>query len=330
MNAAPAVGLTVRLDTPLTWVNHRSVSSGASFIQQTDRPSKGVRFAWTAATSGASTQRAGAQHCDRHPARQTAGIMSHMYSLGLDDDNAQVHLQRQLAVIDIIEDLNTQLAEPPRLDSEMYALDRTVLPDAPVSLINSMRRGLTASLDSLRPIAAHFKGEGPATLISLQSGIRTALMGASRVVFVLGPDESAVREANARIVLAQEWNSLNRALRDFEKFEVLKAMAPPPGFVADMQERAAPLRGTAKQSETKTLILVAEEIGRQLARRYPDIEERTAKEAVLWIWHSASGSAHGFGWPTLTGGDFVTDFGTVVPASHLAFDAAVRRWASRS
>lgn len=253
----------------------------------------------------------------------------HMYSLGLDDDNAQIHLRRQLAVIDVIEDLNKHLAEPPCPDSEMYELDRKVLPDAPVSLINSMRRGLTASLDSLRPIAAHFKGEGPATLISLQSGIRTALMGASRVLFVLGPDEAAVREGNARIVLAQEWTSLNRALRAFARFEVLKAMAPPPELLSDMQECAAPLRGTAKQSETETLTLVAEEIGRQLARRHANIDERTAKEAVQWIWHSASGSAHGFGWPTLAGGDFVTDFGTVVPVSHLAFDAAVRRWRSR-
>lgn len=251
-----------------------------------------------------------------------------MYSLGLDSDAARTHLRRQLDVIDVIETLNAHLVEPPREGSEMYALDKNVLPDAPVSLINSMRRGLTASLDSLRPIAAHFKGEGAATLISLQSGIRTALMGGSRVVFVLSPDDPATREANARIVLAQEWNSLNRALGAFEKFEVLKAMVPPPEFVADIRERAEPLRGTAKQSETATLTLVAEEIGRQLARSHPDIDERTAKEAVLWIWHSASGSAHGFGWPTLAGGDFVTDFGTVVPVSHLAFDAAVQRWAS--
>ncbi|OZE77368.1 hypothetical protein CH305_19385 [Rhodococcus sp. 15-649-2-2] len=250
-----------------------------------------------------------------------------MYGLGIDDDASREHLRRQLLTIDVIDSLHSQISETPDPRSELVSLN-SLAPDAPISLLDSVVAGLDTARDSLVHAQSIFVDGDKFALVGLQSLARAALLGAARVAFVLGPDDRAVREANTHIVLRQEAKSLLRALDATAKFEHLRGMVPTEEFTADMRARADALLKTDHHGEGRIIRLMAEEAGKQTVAKLGGEapEPLVLVESLEWIWHSASGSAHAYGWPRIAGGDFVSDFGMVVPVVHIAMEAAVRSW----
>ncbi len=257
--------------------------------------------------------------------------------IGLDADGAIEHLRRQLAIVEIIDKLDGQLSpDPYRLaepGSELAALAETA-PDAPVNLVLSVRAGLTAARGALDQIASLLGHNSPTDAIVLQALLRTALLGAGRVVFALAPADPGQRQRNVRVVLRQESRSLMQGLNAFAEFEHLASLKPHGGYLEEQRRKNKALQdGSQPAGEAMTLKEVARVIGEQLATSgfddsaAPDV----LAEHIMWVWHAYSGAAHGYAWPWLLpgtaslAGDFIADLGLVVPVTHLAFDVAQRR-----
>lgn len=256
--------------------------------------------------------------------------MGPMQKFGLDNAAAIKHLQRQMDTIDIIDDLAGKIRFPVSEGSDLASL-ASLAPDAPVPLIGSIRVGLATAheaLTSMKPvISAALPGAPP--LLFLQCLTRAALLGAGRVVFVLGPDGADTRRNNAQIVVKKESVSLTRALERHAAFEHLLGMKPPDTFVSEVSRRATQLGGGAPPGEEKMLEQMATVIGQSVARHNPDLDAGIVTEAVASIWHRYSGAVHGYAWPEGCDGDFVSDFGIVVPVVHTAFDLAFKRGDAR-
>ncbi len=256
--------------------------------------------------------------------------------IGLGADGAIEHLRRQLAVVEIIDKLDGQLSpDPYRLaepGSELAALAETA-PDAPVNLLLSVRAGLTAARGALDQIASLLGHDLPTDTIVLQALLRTALLGAGRVVFALAPADPEQRQRNVRVVLRQESRSLMQGLNAFAEFEHLALLKPHGGYLEEQRRKNKALQdGSQPAGEAMILKEVAGVIGEQLATSgLDDSPPGVVAEHIMWIWHAYSGAAHGFAWPWLLpgtaslAGDFIADLGFVVPVTHLAFDVAQRR-----
>ncbi len=248
-----------------------------------------------------------------------------MYELGLDDEQSRRHLWTQLEIVDHIDEVAASISRPPEMGSVVAALDELIV-DAPVSVSQSLHTGLITAKDCLMQIATLVRNEYY-MLAALQSLTRTALMGAARAAFVLAPDEPAERERAARIVVQQEAQSLMRALNAVADLEHLPGIIPPEEFRTDMKRRAAALEKMGRHGEGNTMSEMSQTLATSLsAHGYQDSSPEVLAEAVTWIWHSSSGTAHAYGWPRLAGGEFVADFGVVVAVANLAFDAAAGKW----
>jgi len=256
--------------------------------------------------------------------------------IGLGADGATEHLRRQLAIVEIIDKLDGQLSpDPYRLaepGSELAALAETA-PDAPVNLLLSVRAGLTAARGALDQIASLLGHDLPTDTIVLQALLRTALLGAGRVVFALAPADPEQRQRNVRVVLRQESRSLMQGLNAFAEFEHLALLKPHGGYLEEQRRKNKALQdGSQPAGEAMILKEVAGVIGEQLVTSgLDDSPPGVVAEHIMWIWHAYSGAAHGFAWPWLLpgtaslAGDFIADLGFVVPVTHLAFDVAQRR-----
>ncbi len=251
--------------------------------------------------------------------------------IGLDAGGAIEHLRRQLAIVEIIDKLDGQLSpDPYRLaepGSELAALAETA-PDAPVNLLLSVRAGLTAARGALDHIASLLGHNLPTDAIVLQALLRTALLGAGRIVFALAPADPGQRQRNVRVVLRQEGRSLMQGLNSFAEFEHLAFLKPQGGYLEEQRRKNNALQnGSQPAGEAMTLKEVARVIGEQLATSGFDdsAAPEVLAEHIMWIWHAYSGAAHGFAWPLLPRTDFIADLGLVVPVTHLAFDVAQRR-----
>jgi hypothetical protein len=70
------------------------------------------------------------------------------------------------------------------------------LPDPPVDFRSSIMAGLTAGTSCLRQVADFVVNGIPTTPIVMQTLVRTALLGAARIVFSLGPESHDDRVTN--------------------------------------------------------------------------------------------------------------------------------------
>jgi len=138
----------------------------------------------------------------------------------------------------------------------------------------------------------------------LQSLLRSALLGAGRVVFILGPADAETREANARVVLSQEAKSLMRAYEAFEKFKHSGALIPPDHVLRAQRERSREIESWGSPiGEEKTLLRMTDAVIKTLASRgYPPETLPIMAEQITWIFHVYSGVSHGFAWPRLVPG----------------------------
>lgn len=254
-----------------------------------------------------------------------------MISFEYNDPEAQAELQRALSVIDTIGQLDDQLSSDVETfapsDSDLGRLSAR-FPDSPVNLTRSLRAALTTTRGSLDQIADSYTGPTTARRITLQSAVRSALLGAGRVVFVLAPRDPSERSENALTALRQETASLTRALEASSGFRHLVALRPDPPLVAEARRWNEHVKQLQKGPLSEGLVLrtMAQTIGQEMVTsgRLDEDDLTVLVEAVTWIWHTYSGEAHGYGWPALASGEFVADLGTTTSVAHFAFDLAVK------
>lgn len=222
----------------------------------------------------------------------------------------------------------TRINKPPAPDSDTTRIDHA-LGDTPVVLSKSLHTGMSTATECLVDLAKALRGNDAISLSSARSLMRTALMGAGRSAFVLLPDSHDTRVEHAGVVVRQEWNSLERATDALSKFTQLRGLVPPEEFRDEMRRKSVNLPARGNQGEERTIRRMCEVVAERMAAGgYSDDEvpSEVLTEGLVWIWHSASGSAHAFGWPRLAGGDFVSDLGMVVPIAHFALNEAIKRW----
>lgn len=251
--------------------------------------------------------------------------------IGVDAPEDFEELRRCLEVIKDVQHRHEAMDRTPEpLWTEDSAIARLVseLPDPPVDIRISIQAGLSATSGCLQQIAAFITDEIPTTPIVLGTLARTALLGAARIVFMLGPEHHAERLLNSGTVLRQETDSLMRLYRDAEQFTSLLAFVPPPDVLSAQRERAKPVNalgpalGEAKTLQAASLVVV------DLRARGPLRDDSPApmhSEHVAWTFNVYSGLAHGFGWPKLVPGTkslpgvFTAELGLIVGVAQLAF-----------
>lgn len=231
--------------------------------------------------------------------------------------------------------------DPGHLDQPNSDLRRLIdaLPQAQVDSRLTITQGLhlaRGSLGLVRDIVNNGLAIVPSVLPVL---LRSALLGAGRVLYMLGPEDEDDRIANTLVVLQQEAASFHRAYTQFAEFEQFQALVPPPELVARYEQRRSELmRGRTPPGEAKTLDAMAAVIGEMLAtvdivvpHQELDDAATAAKEHVRWLFHVYSGVSHGLAWPWLIPGTaslpghFIADFTTVTNVVYLAADITLRR-----
>lgn len=239
-------------------------------------------------------------------------------------------LEKTLMLIDLIGQMHDSLpADPADLGQPGSDLADLIdaLPDPPVDLRRSIVAGLGSARGALSQISGFMRDGVPTTLPVLQTLVRSALLGAGRVVYMLGPPSQQARQDNARMVLRQEAKSLMRAYTSFEQFKQLLRLVPPAEIVAAQRGRNDVLQnGATAVGEEKTLMAMATVVAEMLTANGYDSPAGVPLEMMSWIFNVYSGVAHGFGWPSLVpDAVFVADLHMVTCVAHLAFDLTSRR-----
>jgi len=216
-----------------------------------------------------------------------------------DDPEATAHLRRQLAIVSEFADLKSRCRIPPDPGSELANLSAT-LPDAPVSIEESLVVGVECAYGAAHYLAHLLDKGGSFPPIVLSSSHRTALPGAGRTVYPIGPDDPDVRVSNSLVVLRQESNSLLQGIESFSAFTQLGALVPPRDVSLAWTKLNREINSTGRPiGERRTLTAMATVIAQQLildGYTVPNAQELLADE-VEWVWHAHSGTAHAFAWP---------------------------------
>lgn len=254
------------------------------------------------------------------------------------DPEAIAHLQQQLATISQFAELKSQCRIPPDADSDLANLSAT-LPDAPVSIEESLVVAIECAYGAVHHIAYLLDKNADFPPIVLSSLLRTALLGAGRALYAIGPDDPGVRFSNSLVVLRQESSSFLQGVESFSAFTQLGALVPPPDVSTALRQQNQDINVAGRPTgERKTLTAMATVIAQQLTLNGytdPNIQELLAEE-VEWVWHAYSGVAHAFAWPgrlpsyagrstTPMPGDFYAEFSFVVTITHLALQKMVER-----
>lgn len=256
-----------------------------------------------------------------------------------DDPEAAEHLQRQIATICQFADLKSRYRIPSDPESELAKLS-AALPDAPVSIEESLVVGAECAYGALAHLANLLDQERGFPPIVLSSLLRTALLGAGRVVYAIGPDDPDARIHNSLVVLRQESHSLMQGIESFSGFTQLGALVPPEGMTSAWIQLDREInRIGPPMGERRTLKVMAKVIAQEMiTNNYsmgPNTQELFAEE-VEWVWHAYSGVANAFAWPhrlptdagsstTPMPGNFYSEFGVVVSITHLALSKLVER-----
>lgn len=263
--------------------------------------------------------------------------------IGLHGPEDQEQLIRALASIESMAELCGKVPDDLTLLSATGSeLKRVIdaLPEPQVDLRLTITEGLAVAHGSLGLVRNIIVDNGPPIVPAvLPVLLRSALLGACRVLYMLGPETERERIANARVVLQQEAYSFYQAYTQFAEFEQFGALVPPPDQVTVYEARRAKLlEGGRPRGEARILDSMAEVVSKLLAAAESDAPKtevdnhaKTIKEHVRWLFHVHSGIAHGFGWPRLVPstqslpGHFIADLTMIASLAHLAADVTLRR-----
>src|SRR5699024_6905917 len=250
----------------------------------------------------------------QRPQTTSSPTLPPMYRLGLDTPEAHEQLQRTIAVIEHLEDPRTHgwLSQPPSPSSETARL-ATAVPDGPVSLESSLRSAAMSALEA----AAHIRFSIQSEHYTLPS-LRTILRGAGRRGYVALPDPDQLREANATVLVGQEARSLNQALGNISQITQLPGPKWRPDDVRSFDQKIAAVNTVRLPGDRAMIREAAKLIGTEVAAADNTVGQTTLRDHLTWIWHTSSGSAHGFDWQSHASGNFITDIAAAVSAFHFS------------
>lgn len=156
--------------------------------------------------------------------------------------------------------------------------------------------------------------------------MRTALMGAGRIGFVALPGDAKQREQNATTIVSQEAKSFRQAIADIQKITTLHGLRWSEAEVLSYKEQIAKLSLDGLKGDRAMIRETAGMIGDELQKDHPGVSGVTFRDHLTWIWHTSSGSTHGYDWQTRASGDFVTDIFAVASAVQMTLAATRRLW----
>lgn len=264
-------------------------------------------------------------------------------NIGLDTQEDMDQLVQALRVVASMAALCDKLPQDPALlDQPGSDLSRLIgaLPEPQVDPRLTISQGVGLARGTLGLIREIFVNNSPAIAPAvLPVLVRSALLGAGRVLYMLGPEDEAERLDNAVVVLKQEAESYYRAYKQFADFELFQALVPPvETFNVYERRRADLMRGGRPPGEAKTMDSMAAVIGDMLAGTKSAVPQENLhdvatamKEHVQWMFNVYSGIAHGFAWPRLVPGTeslpghFVVELTTAANVGYLAAEVTLRR-----
>lgn len=249
-----------------------------------------------------------------------------MYDFGLSTPDSMRHLHKTLDLIVKLEDEQTHdwINRPPGEQSEIARLARAV-PSEPVDLVCSLRTAGMSALESLSHVRWTIDNDhfilGP-----FRGAMRTALMGAGRLGFVALPGEATQREENAMTIVSQEAKSFGQAIADIQKITTLHGLRWRETEVRSYKEQIAKLNLDGLKGDRAMIRETAGMIGHEVQKGHPGESAVAFRDHLTWIWHTSSGSTHGYDWQTRASGDFVTDIFAVASAVQVTLAATRRLW----
>lgn len=229
--------------------------------------------------------------------------MGEMMDLGIYTAEAESRWEYTMGVLTAIDEQSTA-QRPLRFEPDSPVDDLVrVFPDAPVDLRCSVIRGLDTSLDSVQQLHRYLTGQAPTTPIIIGTLMRSVLLPASRVVFLLGPTDADARRDHALLVLRQESDSLGRHFKAAKDLQKLEGLVPPPDVLTGQMARIQAVReATSGFSESKMLAEMTDVVaGLLAASEFAD--EVTSdllgalNETITLAFQAYSGIAHGHAWP---------------------------------
>lgn len=180
---------------------------------------------------------------------------------------------------------------------------RRVFPDPPIDLGSSVTRSLDTSVDCVQQLYRYLTGRALTTPILIGTIMRSLLLSSSRVVFLLGPTDTAARKDHALRVLAQEAASLKRHFNAAKQIKWMAGLKPPEDILTGQTNRIEKVLAAAKCPPESTMLdLMVSEVGRILdsseyASEVSDEMRGAFKETIMLAFHNYSGIAHGYAWP---------------------------------
>lgn len=240
-----------------------------------------------------------------------------------------------LSVVDIVVQKHDELGPPEswaKPGSELAALV-DAMPPSPITLLDVLGAAASAACASLEHVRVASQHDMPVPLGLLQNDLRRAILGAARVCLILGPSDPSVRVEWARLALAKDLQSLNKAYKALGAVTHLKGLVPPVDVINESTQAAESLP-KRRVGEMEMLDQAAGVIAILLMQE-EDVEEDdigVLRDHVTWVFHAFSGIAHAHAWPWTSvpnsigaPGDFPGDFGLIAGIGQLAIDLIDRR-----
>lgn len=268
-----------------------------------------------------------------------------MIDFGLSDPEVAAHFDRALAIIEgPVSDLAQQVFGGSALpmDSEIARLTSEAVP-GPLDPTTSIMVAASAATGSLQQISTIFRDSVPSSPIVFQSLLRSALVGAARVIYVLFPLDPAERSSRVAAVLAQDASSGVKAYKEFTQLRGIEALRAPAQCLEDFKNQYDRLRESQPASRDGEIVdgmtaAIAD------ALQADDSSNDALNRAILedhakLLWNTYSGLAHGYSWPrTLWGlspdrripGDFTMDLYHVATCTQVALLAILNRSSTAS
>lgn len=251
-----------------------------------------------------------------------------MHPLGINTQADEQQLLQTLASIDDLTEPNARqwATAAPAPDSEIRCLEQEV-PQEPVDLSHSLNAATIAALDALTPTASLLRSDDGCTEVAVRALMRSGLMGIGRLGYVVLPVTAEERRRNAATVVAREAESFDRALKAVKNVNALPIEQPTDAEIASLKRQIALHKDAPGFRDGAMIERSAKLIGVEVERQQQNADGAVVADQLSWIWHTASGSAHGFNWETRAPNHFVADLSTVVVAAGWVLDVAERAWA---
>lgn len=245
---------------------------------------------------------------------------------------SQHELGRTLGVIGTLSSFAPAL--PPPAGSELHRLDTHVPGPVPIGVtLDAGMRSATDALEHLSLFLGHGVAPRPAVVMALS---RVALLGTSRVLYVLGPQDPAERVEHLREVVRAETHSHHRMMKTGAAWSAFP-IRPEQSEVKELKDELDANPGpslTDTSMITKVTQTVAAAFARAERTGFSSHGETFVREHLQWMWQVWSGGAHGWAWPEhLPGpddvknrvpGDWVSDLSLLAALTQLALQTLTR------